>query len=99
MALPVRIKPRAERQIRAAAEWWADNRLAAPGAVMADLRGALELLAREPGIGSRVETSRAEIVRRLYLGRIHYFIYYRVRGQTLEVVAFWHERRGHLPKV
>jgi len=66
---------------------------------MADLRGALELLVREPGIGSKVETSRSELVRRLYLGRIHYFVYYRVRGNTLEVVAFWHERRGSAPSV
>ena len=61
---------------------------------MADLRGALDLLVREPGVGSKVETSRSEVVRRLYLGRIHYFVYYRVRGNMLEVVAFWHERRG-----
>ena len=66
---------------------------------MADLRGALEMLVLEPGIGSRVETSRSEVVRRLYLGRIHYFVYYRVRRNTLEVVAFWNERRGQTPKV
>jgi plasmid stabilization system protein ParE len=66
---------------------------------MADFRGALEVLVREPGIGSEVETSRSDLVRRLYLGRIHYFVYYRVRGNTLEVVAFWHERRGSTPSV
>ncbi|MDB5914535.1 MAG: hypothetical protein JWP22_3210 [Ramlibacter sp.] len=42
---------------------------------MADLRGALEMLVLEPGIGSKVETPGSEVVRRLYLGRIHYFIY------------------------
>jgi len=99
LALQVRIKPRAERQIEAAAAWWAENRPAAPGAVMADLRGALDMLILEPGIGSKVETPRSETVRRLYLGRIHYFVYYRVRRNMLEVVAFWHERRGHTPKV
>lgn len=99
MALQVRIKAGAERQIGAAAAWWAENRPAAPGAVLADLRGALDLLVREPGVGSKVETSHSEMVRRLYLGRIHYFVYYRVRGNTLEVVAFWHERRGRNPSV
>jgi plasmid stabilization system protein ParE len=99
LALQVRIKPRAERQIEAAATWWAENRPAAPGAVMADLRGALEVLILEPGIGSKVETPRSEVVRRLYLGRIHYFVYYRVRRNTLEVVALWHERRGSAPSV
>ena len=99
MALQVRIKPRAERQIEAAAVWWAENRPATPGAVLADLRGALELLVRDPGIGSKVELPRSDIVRRLYLGRIRYFVYYRVRRNTLEVVAFWHERRGSAPAV
>ena len=66
---------------------------------MSDLRGALDLLVREPGIGSKVETSRSELVRRLYLGRVHYFVYYRVQRNTLEVVAFWHERRGNAPSV
>lgn len=99
MALQILIKPRAARQIEAAAVWWAENRPAAPGAIVADLRGALELLAREPGIGSKVETPRSDVVRRLYLGRIHYFVYYRVRRNTLEVVAFWHERRGAAPPV
>jgi plasmid stabilization system protein ParE len=66
---------------------------------MADLRGALEMLVLEPGIGSKVETSRSDLVRRLYLGRIRYFLYYRVRRNTLEVVSFWHERRGSSPSV
>jgi plasmid stabilization system protein ParE len=69
------------------------------GAVMAELRAALDLLVREPGIGSKVELPRADLVRRLYLGRIRYFLYYRVRGSTFEVVAFSHERRGRDPVV
>jgi plasmid stabilization system protein ParE len=97
--LQVRVKPRAERQIAAAVAWWAENRPAARGAVLADLRGALEMLVLEPGIGSKVETSRSDVVRRLYLGRIHYFVYYRVRRNTLEVVAFRHERRGSAPNI
>jgi plasmid stabilization system protein ParE len=66
---------------------------------MADLRGALQLLVREPGIGTKVETPRSGVVRRLLLGRVHYFVYYRVRRNTLEIVAFWHERRGSAPAV
>ena len=44
MALLVRVKPRAERQIDAAAGWWSENRLAAPGAIRSDLKAALEAL-------------------------------------------------------
>jgi plasmid stabilization system protein ParE len=94
LPLLVRIKPRAEREIEAAADWWARNRPAAPGAVLADLKGALSLLAKEPGIGSKVLTPRQDVVRRLYLRRIRYFLYYRVQGNVLEVVSFWHESRG-----
>ena len=97
MALVVRIKPRAQRQIEKAAEWWSDNRPAAPGAIRKDLESALALLVEEPGIGTRVEIPGLDVVRRLHLGRIRYFVYYRVRGKFLEVVAFWHASRGQLP--
>lgn len=97
MALLVLIKPRAERQIEKAADRWRKNRPAAPGAIRLDLRGALSVLAEHPGIGTKVENARHVEARRLYLTRIRYFGYYRVKGEHLEVVAFWHERRGTSP--
>lgn len=99
MALGVRIKPRAQREIERAAQWWAENRLAAPGAVRKDVEAALALLIEEPGIGARVEMPRFDVIRRLYLPRINYFIYYRVRSTYLEVVAFWHSRRETGPSL
>jgi plasmid stabilization system protein ParE len=73
LALPVRIKPRAQREIERAADWWAENRSAAPGAIRRDVEAAVALLADHPGIGSKVETHRAgEVTRRLYLPRIRY---------------------------
>jgi plasmid stabilization system protein ParE len=99
LALGVRIKPRAQREIERAAEWWSQNRLAAPGAVRKDVEAALALLVEEPGIGTKVETPRSEIVRRLYLPRVKYFVYYRVRGTVLEVVAFWHVSRETGPSL
>jgi plasmid stabilization system protein ParE len=94
LAFVVRIKPRAQREIERAAAWWAENRPAAPGAIRKDVEAALALLVEEPGIGTRIETARSDAVRRLYLARVRYFIYYRVRGKFLEVVAFWHSSRG-----
>lgn len=101
MILPliVRIKPRAQRQIERAAEWWAENRLAAPGAIRLDLEAALGVLVEQPGIGTKVATSRPEVVRRLYLPRVRYFVYYRVNGKYLEIVAFWHASREAGPAV
>lgn len=77
MALGVRIKPRAQREIERAAEWWADNRPAAVGAIRKDIEAALALLVEEPGIGTKVDIARADVVRRLYLTRVRYFLYYR----------------------
>ena len=99
MALLVRVKPRAERQIDAAAIWWSENRLAARGAIRSDLKAALEALVERPGIGTLVENARDPETRRLYLTRTSYFVYYRPRGKYLEVVAFWHSSREYGPSV
>jgi plasmid stabilization system protein ParE len=99
VALTVRVKPRAERQILSAAVWWNANRPAAPGAIRADLKAALEALIEQPGIGTLVENARDSGTRRLYLTRTRYFVYYRLRGTFLEVVAYWHASREHGPKV
>lgn len=99
MALTVRVKSRAERQILAAALWWSANRPAAPGAIRSDLKAALEALVEQPGIGTRVENAHDPETRRLYLARTRYFVYYRTRGEYLEVVAYWHSSRDHGPSV
>ena len=99
MDLVVRIKPRAQREIERAAEWWAENRPAAPGAVRLDVEAALALLMEEPGIGTKIETARTDTVRRLYLARIRYFVYYRVRSNFLDVIAFWHASRQVGPPI
>lgn len=99
MALVVRVKPSAERQIDAAAAWWSENRPAAPGAIRSDLKAALEALVEQPGIGALVENARDLETRRLYLARTRYFVYYRPRGKYLEVVAFWHSNREYGPTV
>ena len=99
MALIARIKPRAQREIEQAAEWWAENRPAAPGAVRNDIEAALALLVEESGIGTKIETARIVTIRRLYLTRVRYFLYYRVRGKFLEVIAFWHASREAGPPI
>lgn len=99
MALRVKVSARAASQVRRAAEWWLENRPGAPGAIGKDLAESVALLAEQPGIGSRYSGARAAGVRRLYLGRIGYFLYYRASGDSLEVLAFWHARRGRQPKL
>ncbi len=97
--LRVRVSARAESQIRKAAEWWAENRPAAPGAVRTDIGDALTLLSQQPGIGAGYQSARASGVRRLLVGRIRYFIYYRVTEHSLDVLAVWHVSRGKQPSL
>jgi plasmid stabilization system protein ParE len=99
VALVARIKPRAEREIVRAADWWRENRPAAPGAIESDLKAAIDALIEQPGIGSKVENARDAETRRLYLARTRYFVYYRQRGDNLEVIAFWHASRHNEPSV
>ena len=99
MTLRVKISARAASQIRKASEWWADNRPAAPGAVRIDIADALILLARQPGIGTLYEGVRTQGLRRLLVGRIQYFIYYRSTPDSLEVLAVWHSSRGRQPSL
>lgn len=97
MALRIKISARAANQVRKAAEWWAQNRLAAPGAIGADFGEAVALLAEQPGIGAKYEGSRTPGIRRLFLGRVGYFIYYKAEDDTLHVLALWHASREHQP--
>ena len=97
--LRVTVSARAASQIHEAAEWWAENRPSAPGAVRTDISEALALLAQQPGIGTAYEGARAKGVRRLLVGRIRYFIYYRITPETLEVLTVWHVSRGKQPSM
>ena len=97
MALRVRISARAANQVRKAAEWWLANRPAAPGAISADFGEAVSLLSEQPGIGANYTGLRVPGVRRLFLGRVGYFVYYTVQNDSLYVLAFWHARREPPP--
>ena len=95
--LHVEVTPRAAIQIEAAATWWAKNRLAAADAIRVDFQEAKALLSRQPGIGATSSTARYPELRRLYLSRVRYHIYYYVRGDKVVIVAFWHASRGSSP--
>ena len=94
MALGLRIAHRAASEIERAERWWLENRPAAPGAFRADLKGAFVLLLRQPDTGVKVGNTRLKGVRRLHLGRIRYFVYYRVRDDELVVLSVWHSSRS-----
>lgn len=58
---------------------------------------AVALLAEQPGIGAKYEGAKVPGVRRLFLGRVGYFIYYKAENGTLHVLALWHASREHQP--
>lgn len=88
MTLQVKISVRAAAEIRRANDWWNANRSSAPGAIGKDFGEAVALLAEQPGIGARYQGTRTPHFRRLYLGRVGYFVYYRVASESLHVLAF-----------
>ena len=92
--MKVRVTKRAQAQIDRAATWWDENRPLAPEAFDEDLSEAFSLLCVEPGIGVPVTNARNPEMRRLHLARIHYFFYYRVRGEEVQVLRIWHTSRG-----
>ena len=98
-SLRIRIAEDAKNQITEAMAWWAENRPMAPNAIEEELDRALRLLTVQPEIG--VEARRVSLrgVRRVRLSRVGYYVYYRVTGRDLQVLAFWHVNRGRGPTV
>ena len=97
--LEIEATPRALAQIERAAAWWALNRPAALNAIADDFEEATKLLRQHPGVGARSSSPHYPDLRRLYLSRVKYHLYYRVTPGKLEVLAFWHASRGSGPGV
>lgn len=97
--LVVEVTPRALAQLERAANWWANNRPAAPGAIANDFEVATKLLALQPGIGERCASRKYPELRSLQLDRVRYDVYYHVLSGKVVVLAFWHSNRGSAPKL
>ena len=97
--LHVEVSALASAQIRDAEAWWRLNRTKAPNAIREELERASGLVAAQPHIGTLARNLTLIGVRRLHLARIRYDIYYRVTDapHRLEILAFWHTRRGNTP--
>ena len=91
---PLRVTARAQSEIRLAARWWAENRPAAPQAFREDLAAAFSLVRAQPRIGALARNARLGGVRRIYLARLRYHLYYREREESVDVLAFWHASRS-----
>lgn len=100
-ALPIEVEPPAQQQLAEAHEWWEINRTAAPNAIRQDFESMVRLLARTPNIGRRATDTVKRNVRKMFLRRVGFVIYYRVIGSPprLQILAFWHARRGKGPPI
>jgi plasmid stabilization system protein ParE len=92
----VMFTPRASREVDEAKRWWRENRTKAPNALEEELRHAIDLIAASPAIGAIATNINLDGVRRVFLNRVKYFVYYRSRPEAcvVEIVALWHARRG-----
>jgi plasmid stabilization system protein ParE len=95
----IRVTKRADAHIEQAGIWWEQNRPLSPGALGEELAAAFTLLISQPAIGAPALNAKTRGVRRVHLARVHYYLYYRVRGEQIEVLAFWHTSRGTPPPV
>ena len=97
--MKIRVRRRAQRQIREARAWWAVNRPEAPLAVERELEQTLKRLSEFPLAGSLFPRSRIDGIRQSYLRHIHYHLYYRVTSDAVEILALWHASRGTPPPI
>jgi len=66
-----------------------------------ELERAFALLARQPQIGAVARNERLVGVRRVFLTRTRYYLYYRVveSPPSVQVLALWHASRGAGPRI
>jgi plasmid stabilization system protein ParE len=95
----IRVTKRADAHIEQATIWWEQNRPLSPGALEEELAEVFTLLISQPAIGAPALDAKTRGVRRIHLARVHYYLYYRVRGEQIEVLALWHTSRGTSPPV
>jgi len=91
--LPIKVTAAADSQIQKAADWWLANREKAPRAFKEELQRGFALISQRPDAGAKATNVRLKDVRRIHLSRIRYFVYYRVQGRQVEVLALWHSSR------
>ena len=93
----IKVTLKAENEIRQASLWWELHRTTAHPSFQAELKKAFLLIAAHPFIGTKAANTRLTGVRRLVLTKTGYQLFYRVVGDTVQVLSFWHERQGAGP--
>jgi plasmid stabilization system protein ParE len=89
------ISPRAARQIEQAADWWYENRSAAPQLFSAELERGFLAITSFPRAGERVEHPGIPELRRILLSAVQFHLYYTVSDdeRVVEILELWHTSR------
>jgi plasmid stabilization system protein ParE len=91
------LQRRATREAEQADDWWRRNRPSSPDLFVTEFDRMLAAIVLMPTLGRPARSERAVGLRRVLLRRTRYHVYYRVRAETLEVLAVWHAARGTGP--
>jgi len=97
--LAVVFQRRATRDAEEIDAWWRKNRPTAKSLFADELNRVLAAVSLMPSLGAPARSERVRDVRRVVLRKTRYFVYYRVRGGALEVLAIWHAARGEDPRL
>jgi plasmid stabilization system protein ParE len=89
---PLLVSEEARRQI-ADAQRSLPNLNATSKVVQEEVRATFELLLTTPAIGMLVPTRKRKFMRRIYLPRTSYYIYYLNSAPGIEILALWHASR------
>lgn len=93
MSRPIRISEEAEAEAEAAARWYDGKRRGLGDEFLAFVDAAVDLIASNPGIGSRLSGADAGDTRRVLMRRFPYHVVYIELPDRIQVLAVAHERR------
>lgn len=99
MTRRLRVAPQAEAQIEEASDWWFEHRSSARVLFDEELERAFAAIRGMPGVGQRVVHARRPGVRRVFMARVRYHVYYVEAGDVIEVLAVWHSVRDSEPEL
>jgi len=99
MSVRVRTTAAADEMAEQIDAWWRANRLAAPNMFLQELTETLALLAEAPNAGAPYTHRTISGVRRYYLLRTRYHVYYvhDTAADELVILAVWSALRGSAP--
>ncbi|MBK9260358.1 MAG: type II toxin-antitoxin system RelE/ParE family toxin [Polyangiaceae bacterium] len=99
MTIRLRTTAAADEAVEQIDSWWRANRLAAPDLFLEEFAAALALLVEAPDIGAPYPHRTISGVRRFYLTRTRYHVYYVHDTDAGEVVVLmvWSSVRGSAP--